>query len=552
MDSVFRLPGEVGAVQDLCEDGAGDSPKPQEGDASCWVAITPSSAPVSAGQKFMSISWTSGIIDVAALEWLPRQDFTSTFLPIATPAILPSLAWTVVVSLWSASSLLLYSSDLVGNPVLRGLIYAWPHAPGIAGVFLVNAPLVVCGRFRHRYHLVWILMFAFGVGAAHLRVGDGGQYLGVHAVGLGSFAAAFITGVAVVNPTAFASQAHKHLDHNFAPPIVVVVIIFTLSLYAHGYLLPVTHGSWVGSLLGGLLIPTLAMSSRVTAMKLIRRCYLRWYFDPKLRYKRWLREKGAAVEHAQDLELAPPILHGDLDMAFGVLISMLSLIIESMKFVTGLAEVVQDASSLCWAATFAFSFLFEALLRTGLCAKKAAQLGDKNFICQVLRRLFELDALEVALLQSHFGVGYIGVAVTTACSMARAIRLGDSTAFLFADVSRRLPLLIGAELLYECCLDLIVYVAGTYGISPSVFAAKLAKKTNTGNDSGEAEDDRDRPLADVSQRAFGVAGHCAVFVQGGQVFFVLIAVVLGPRFLSGLGRSYNPMLPGLWLASDVC
>mmetsp|Transcript_18220 Transcript_18220/g.64057 ORF Transcript_18220/g.64057 Transcript_18220/m.64057 type:complete len:553 (-) Transcript_18220:41-1699(-) len=552
MDSVFRLPGEVGAVQDLCEDGAGDSPKPQEGDASCWVAITPSSAPVSAGQKFMSISWTSGIIDVAALEWLPRQDFTSTFLPIATPAILPSLAWTVVVSLWSASSLLLYSSDLVGNPVLRGLIYAWPHAPGIAGVFLVNAPLVVCGRFRHRYHLVWILMFAFGVGAAHLRVGDGGQYLGVHAVGLGSFAAAFITGVAVVNPTAFASQAHKHLDHNFAPPIVVVVIIFTLSLYAHGYLLPVTHGSWVGSLLGGLLIPTLAMSSRVTAMKLIRRCYLRWYFDPKLRYKRWLREQGAAVEHAQDPEPAPQILHGDIDMAFGILASTLMLIIETMKFVSSFAEVVTDPSSLAWVATFAYSFVFEALLRTGLCSKMAQELCDKNSNSQVLRSLFELDALSVALLHSNFGVGYIGAAVMTACSMARAIRLGDATAFLFADISGHVPILIGVEVLYELCQDLVVHVAGRYGISPRVFAANTAKKTNTGNDSGEAEDDSDRPLEDITQRTLGVAGHFAVFMLGGQVFFILVAVVLGPRFLSGLCRSYNPTMPGLWLTSDVC
>lgn len=475
------------------------------------------------------------------LSVLPVGEFADTFLPIPTVSVLKSLGFTLATGLHLSVGLLVYSADEgSGSITLTGVPAAWAGAPALAILFLANALLLTGGRYSHALHMPWVVILALAFAAPHVAVD--GERLGVGTIYLGSVLIGFVAGVGAVSHL-YPSEAQRVMDRNFGPPIFLTFAASIVLLYVHRFLVKLTR-SWMV----GLLLPAVSFLIQLLLVGLTRRAYKKYYFKPKWRYIQWTR----GVQNSDFDGEPPPSIHGDIDLAFGQTIGQLALFIESMKFVASFSEIVSNPNSLTWIATFGFSFVGECFQRTGLQArlfqKLAATCGTRNcflrLIAALFRRFGAVDALSLGYLRYQRGVGFVAPIIIGVTSVARAIRLGDAGALLFADVSQMLPWVLVVEIGYEVLEDFVVGFAARYGISQQELSDKPF-------DSDMSSPDL-QPLRDASERELGVSGYLNVFAGGSGLIFMVLWLFLGPRFLSGLCPSFNENVPGLWIQSGLC
>ena len=163
---------------------------------------------------------------------------------------------------------------------LRGLIVAiWAYF-FIGAIFLVNAPMMVCGGFRRRYLLSLPITVSVSVSLAFVPVD--GSTLGIISIALLTVVLAFAVCALLLNVPFFATDEHRALDQNLGMPMCAIYTAFfgLISTY-------VSLTQLSSSPLVGMLLPFGSTVFRWLALFLTVRAFQKFYYEPK---QTWLAQ----------------------------------------------------------------------------------------------------------------------------------------------------------------------------------------------------------------------------------------------------------------------
>ena len=155
-----------------------------------------------------------------------------------------------------------------------------------------------------------------------------------------------------------------------------------------------------------------------------------------------------------DLDFPSPPIYGDQEAVFASMTTVLSLLVENVKFVATIAEVTRQPSSTAWILGLAFSFSVDGLKRTALWNKGLVAI--LRLLC-MNPSLASFNALELVYLRSKFGCGYVGIVIVLVIGCARAAVFEDWKALIWLDVHWKVSMLVGAELGLEAFMDTSVW-----------------------------------------------------------------------------------------------
>ena len=185
---------------------------------------------------------------------------------------------------------------------LRGLIVAiWAYFV-IGAIFLVNAPMMVCGGFRRRYLLSLPITVSVSVSLAFVPVD--GSTLGIISISLLTVVLAFAVCALLLNVPFFATDEHKALDVSFGVPSIIISVLFFGLIAAY-----VTLTKLYSSPLVGLLLPVGSAVTRVLALYALARSCHKFYHEPKQAFL-------TQLPLAQRQESAVPPLLGDIEAPY--------------------------------------------------------------------------------------------------------------------------------------------------------------------------------------------------------------------------------------------
>jgi hypothetical protein len=95
------------------------------------------------------------------------------------------------------------------------------------------------------------------------------------------------------------------------------------------------------SFANGLVLPLSCYVMELITLGLLKRCYMRYYYEPKREYINQLRVYEAQLRNGSQPEQSPPTptLVGDVELAFGCGIALTALMIDSVRLLSMLIEV---------------------------------------------------------------------------------------------------------------------------------------------------------------------------------------------------------------------
>jgi len=469
--------------------------------------------------------------------WLVTGDFKEVYLPIPTPRFLPSILWTVGFAL-VFSGVLAYGDNerRMNDFTWRGAVFGLPSFVTAIGVWLVSATVLACGEFRHRYHSVWVVTVVAALAIGNIRIGA--DLPGPVLIVFASNFVGYFFGAVVVNTSSYVNRSHKVLARGLAAPLVLSFSLFGFTLVAYLHLVEVSEHWAVG-----LLLPLTTEASQKLMLSILRRSFINFYFTPKERYKQWVRDQSLQPKSDSDSNQAPLPIHGDIGSVFGMMASLIAMLIENTKVVAMAANILRAPDSKSWVSSLALSFVSEAMLRTGVQQALFARISTScpqnlPLARKVFASFARVDAISAAFLRAQFGCGYVAIVMISLCSVVRAINLGQASALMFADVGSTIPLVIGMQLLLEIVLALFVHVAARNGVVP---------RPPSGAKEGQPQ-----PLMDLTERDMSIGAYYYVFGVGSMNVFVSLWMFLGSDFLSGTCPAPSVSVVSSFISSAGC
>ena len=266
-----------------------------------------------------------------------------------------------------------------------------------------------------------------------------------------------------------------------------------------------------------MILPLLSMGMEMGFMEACRRSLERQYYEPKARFIQALASHAGG--RSNEAPPPPPIL-GDIEMVYGANIAISALLIDNIKFVSTLVEVMFNRGSRSWMTGLIFCVVSDVLKRTGVIAhvlhRLLAKCGKQKWAM--------MDAIELNYLRSQRHVGYVAASTGISVGCLRAITFGDARAILWLDVDPIICVVflsnIGAQLL----TDLIVRLVDRANV--------IAHPMKVGYPS-------DHPVINAVRRDLSMRGYAYVFLPGCMVIYMALLAFLGPEFVLGLCETFN-------------
>ena len=456
------------------------------------------------------------------VEDLANSQYSRRFRPIPTPCVGKSVA----ASLFFSTGLLL----LLGLPwaynelgprttLTRGVIVGVFHCCFMPLVFLVNAPISVCGRFRWQFLLSLPITFFVAFVTVFIPLGD--SRFGLLPIITFSVLASFALCSLILNVPLFLNNAHKALDQSIGPPFLFVLILFVFMMTGYIELTRLISGS--GKFLQfvvGMSLPFGCFATETCFKNLLKHSYLNTY-----------------VKQTLESQTSGQALAGDIDTLFGHLVSLAALLLENAKFVAGILEVTYTPNSFSWVYALLFSTILKILKRVGVWQRvltKALLKIPPRF--DRIREIASTNALKIAFLRSQEGCGYVASIMAVCIGCLRAARFRDWKATIWLDVDTSVTIVIFVCVAVEILQDVITRVAEKTGLVKFPITAAFA---------GE------HPLGKTDRRPFGLAGYLVLFGPGCAIVLITFLAFMGPWFVFGLCKEFDAAAPARWVATQV-
>jgi hypothetical protein len=449
-----------------------------------------------------------------------------TFRSVPGPA--PGFAMMIVAIFGACTMLQLVGAAYAANErglntrALHGLLGGILATCIVGAIFLVTAPTRVTGEFHRRYFLAIPVIIGIGTGLGFIRTGE--SHLSLLSIGIAAIAIGYVACLLCLNLPFYVSIEHKQLDRSLGPPIMIIGLLFFLwvALYAE-----VSRRE--SHFLVGVLLPLGAWITRVAALLLLSRsCHFK-YFMPKALFL-------IAVEQPDsEADGVPAPLLGDLEMVYGYLVVLFALMIGCGSYASMLVSVMDNPNSTGWITGMAASVVLEIADRTSI-TQRLQLRATAHFKLERAARLVRLGAMKALFYQSQFSTQFAAPIMLLSIGCVRAVTLWDIRAVVWLDVNPTVVWVALAHFLSEMLVvELTVRVAQYKRFTKFVFVT--------------ADLPPHHPLGNIELRAFDMKGYAFVSLVGCTILYAIFLCFLGPAFVTGTARDYDPHNLGSWVRS---
>ena len=417
------------------------------------------------------------------------------------------------------------------STILRGLATGCLACFCIAPVFLVIAPVVVCGKFHRRYLNCVPIALLLGIGSAFIPSGKNIR-LGFMPTMLISYNSGFLFCLLFLNGPLFHSAEHKALDKAFGPPQMIAILLFCGTVIGYNQATRVTSNPLVG-----LLLPVGCFLTEVTIIQLLEDVFMKKCFQPKL--KNVFETIKARVSGTNGPK---PSILGDQEANFGMVAAFFSLLFENAKIVATIAEVAYQPSSTAWKVGLVVSFLSDTAKRSGLWNHFLVKLFS---LANINKDLASVTSIHTTYLRAQGSCGYVALSVVVSLGCARWVVFGDPRSIIWLDVNSTVPLVILMTMSCQAAQDILLLMLDRYGFVdfPISSAAKFIHECIP-----ISLDDEAAPKRELSWK-----GHLFVFCSGTAAILAILVVLLGPIFIFGVCKNIKDISPtstNLWTSMD--
>jgi hypothetical protein len=279
----------------------------------------------------------------------------------------------------------------------------------------------------------------------------------------------------------------------------------------------------------GLLLPIGSAITRTLAIFVIVRSFHMFYWEPKQAFLAQL-PPSAQIQ----ANVVPPLL-GDIEASYSYLVAFVALIIGNVASAAALVQAMLTPDSMAWLLSFALSSILEVLDRAGLMHRVevsiAARLEAKIGLSWPTH-LATTNALELVYLRSLGGTGYVAPTMALCIGCLRAVTFGDPGAIVWVDVSQTVWRMLVAQLAFGFLADAIIWSVVKKRLQHVDLSARFGA---------------DHPLSVTDFRDFDLKGYIFAFCMGGAFIYAVFVAFLGPAFVTGMCRDFDPNATAVWV-----
>jgi hypothetical protein len=279
----------------------------------------------------------------------------------------------------------------------------------------------------------------------------------------------------------------------------------------------------------GMLLPLGAWITRMAALFLLCRSCHSKYFLPKARSL----EPIAAEQCESEGQSMPPPLLGDLELIYGYLAALFALLIGCGSYAPMLVQVMNNPSSLSWITGIVASLVLEITDRTSINQRVQLRVAS-YFKLERIKRLIKMSAFKMVYYRSQFTTEFAAPILATSIGCLRALLLWDIRAIVWLDVNPTVVWVIVSHLLSKVLVvELTVWVAEYKRFTHFEFVTcDLAPH---------------HPIGNVELRPLDTKGYVFVSIVGCTFTYAIFLCFLGPGFVTGIARTYDPNNLGAWV-----
>jgi hypothetical protein len=405
---------------------------------------------------------------------------------------------------------------------LRGLIIGITMCFIFGPIALILAPTMVRGGFHPWSFLSLPITLGIAVGLACIPVN--GSTLGFGSIGLLTYGLTFVVFNLVLNAPFYATDEHKALQRSSGPPQMLIGGLFFGLVAAY-----VTLAQLYSSTLVGLLLPIGSSLTSRLAIYFLVRSFHTFYYKPKQAFLAQLPQNQGVV---------PPLL-GDIEMNYGHCASFFALIIGNVGSVATIVGAMLAPDSSAWVLSLSSSALLEVLARNGILQRVevsiAARLAAKFGLLWPMR-LAQTSAVKLVYLHSLGGTGYVAPMMALCIGCLRAATIGDPRAIIWLDESSTVWRVLLAQLVLQMLSDAATWALKKKGLQHFELSARFAPG---------------HPLRNTELRDFALQGYVLTFFVGGTFIYAVFVAFLGPAFVMGMCRNFDPNSTHIWVVHGL-
>ena len=471
-----------------------------------------------------------------------QQVLSSNFRPVVQPRVLYSVSSTLLVCTLIQ---LLFAAPFAANErrtagastALRGLLLGILASFINGPVFLVNSPILTRGGFHRRFLLSLPITLGAATGAAFIPSStEGGSTIGLLSITQLTVLLTYAVATRLLISPFYATDEHKALQRSFGPPNFALLSCFFGAIVLYVFLAQNTSSPLVG-----LLLPLCSLVTRALAMHALVHSYHTFYYSPKqefLTQQRTLVASSLEPSCKSTVVVVPPIL-GDVEIVYANMVATFALNIGNVASAATLMQAMLSPASSAWVIGLTASSLLELLTRIGTMQRielwVATRLSAK-FGMDWLLRFSRTNSLKVLYLRSLKCTRYMAATIAICIGCLRALTFGDPAAIVWLDASPTVWRVLVTQLALALIVESIVWVVERNGEHHFELSERFVA---------------DHPLRNTAFRDFGLVSYFYTFSNGGVSVYIVFLAFLGPAFVTGVCRDFDPDDDQIWVWNAI-